>query len=91
MEEIFIHMQNPEGLALWVVLLSLIGQDSYLLCDTKNGLHNVFSVHEKKKRKKISYHSSYFGIDLDATASQWNNTCSYARKLKNQNPLAWLA
>lgn len=52
MEEIFIHMQNPEGLALWVVLLSLIGQDSYLLCDTKNGLHNVFSVHEKKKRKK---------------------------------------
>lgn len=53
MEELFIHMQNPEGLALWfLVLLNLLGQDSYLLCDPKNGLHDFFSVHEKQKKKK---------------------------------------
>lgn len=56
---------------------------------SKNGLHNLFSVHEKTKGKKISYHRSYFQIDLDAPANQWNNSCSYACKQKN--PSVWLA
>lgn len=70
MEELFIHMQNPEGLALTSGFIKAVrtGQSSTVW--SKIMVYTIYFLFMKKLKKNKYRQWSHFRIDLDATASQ---------------------